>query len=562
MRAVDLGVILPELIVAVTALVVLMVDLLPQDRGRPALAPLTIAGLAAAALAVLALGEQGAGFGGTYVRDASTVALQTIALLGAALSALLSQSYLRRSRLERGEYYALLLSACLGAMVMVAAADLIVLFLGLETLSIPLYVMAAFGRGDVRSQEAGMKYFLLGSFSTAFFLYGVALLYGAAGGTGLSALARAAAGGGGEVLLKTGVALLTIGLAFKAALVPFHAWAPDVYEGAPLPVTAYMSVIAKVGAFSAALRLFPGALAALQGQWTLLLSALAIATMILGNLVAVAQHSMKRLLAYSSIAHAGYLLMGVAAGTPDGAWAMTFYLAVYLFMTLGAFAVVLLLERAGEEADAIEDYAGLGARAPWLAGAMTVFMASLAGMPPTAGFIGKVYLFSASLGAEQVAVALVAALSTVVSVYYYLRVPYRMFSGAPRPGVAVVAAPGVRFTIGAAAAAVLLLGILPGPLTDAVRTPALRGEEQREPTPSQPEIAKVKVTAAGEITLNGRSVSLEELKREFARLKRVGGVVWYHRANPGGDPTPESMAVIEAVVAAGLPITLVEQDFD
>lgn len=466
--AADLRIVLPELIVTATAIVVLMVDLLPRERGRRPLVPLTVAGLAAASLAVLALGERGAGFGGTYVRDAAAAALQMIALLGAALAALLSQNYLRRFGLERGEYYALLLSSCLGAMVMAAGADLIVLFLGLETLSIPLYVMAAFGRGNVRSQEAGLKYFLLGSFSTAFFLYGVALLYGAAGGTGLGALAQAATGGGG-VLLGAGVALLTIGLAFKAALVPFHAWAPDVYEGSPLPVTAYMAVIAKVGAFAAALRIFPAALAAISGQWIPLLSTLAIATMILGNLVAMVQRSMKRLLAYSSIAHAGYLLMGVAAGTPDGAWAVTFYLAVYLFMTLGAFGVVLLLERAGEEADAIEDYAGLGTRAPWLAGAMAVFMASLAGMPPTAGFIGKFYLFNAALGAGQVAVALVAALTTVVSVYYYLRVPFLMFTEAPQPGVSIVAAPAVRFTIIAAAVAVLLIGIFPGPLTDAVR---------------------------------------------------------------------------------------------
>ncbi|MBI3975095.1 MAG: NADH-quinone oxidoreductase subunit N [Armatimonadetes bacterium] len=464
----DLRTILPELLVAGTAMVVLMADVFFPARGRRALVPLTIAGLAAASVAVVTLGERPPAFGGTYVRDAATAPLQMIALLAAALAALLSLNYLRRFGLERGEYYALLLSSCLGAMVMVAGADLIVLFLGLETLSIPLYIMAAFGRGEVRSQEAGMKYFLLGSFSTAFFLYGVALLYGAAGGTGLEALARTAAAGS-TPLLGAGIALLTIGLAFKAALVPFHAWAPDVYEGSPLPVTAYMAVIAKVGAFAAALRIFSVGLGALSGQWTLLLSALAIATMILGNLVAMVQRSMKRLLAYSSIAHAGYLLMGVAAGTPDGAWAMTFYLAVYLFMTLGAFAVVLLLERAGEEADAIEDYAGLGARAPWLAGAMAIFMASLAGMPPTAGFIGKFYLFNAALGAGQVAVALVAALTTVVSVYYYLRVPYLMFTGAPQPGVTIVSAPGVRFAIIAAAAAVLLLGILPGPLTDAVR---------------------------------------------------------------------------------------------
>ncbi len=467
--AADLRTILPELIVTATAIVVLLADLLPHGRGRPALVPLTIAGLAAASLAVVALGERPPAFGGTYVRDAATAVWQMIALLGAALAALLSPDYLRRTGLERGEYYALLLSTCLGAMVMTAGADLLILFLGLETLSIPLYVMAAFGRGDVRSQEAGMKYFLLGSFSTAFFLYGVALLYGAAGGTGLQALARTAAAGGSGPLLGAGVALLTIGLAFKAALVPFHAWAPDVYEGSPLPVTAYMAVIAKVGAFAAALRIFPAALAALSGEWTLLLSLLAMATMVLGNLVAMVQRSMKRLLAYSSISHAGYLLMGVAAGTPDGAWAMTFYLVVYLFMTLGAFAVVLLLERAGEEADAIDDYAGLGSRAPWLAGAMAVFMASLAGMPPTAGFIGKLYLFNAALGAGQLAVALVAALSTVVSVYYYLRVPYLMFTGAPQPGINIVTAPAVRFTIVVAAVAVLLLGIAPGPLTEVVR---------------------------------------------------------------------------------------------
>lgn len=466
--AADFQTILPELLVAATAMVVLMADVLSPARGRRVLVPLTIAGLAAASVAVVALGERPPAFGGTYVRDAATAPLQMIALLAAALAALLSLNYLRRFGLERGEYYALLLSSCLGAMVMVAGADLIVLFLGLETLSIPLYIMAAFGRGEVRSQEAGMKYFLLGSFSTAFFLYGVALLYGAAGGTGLEALARAAAAGS-TPLLGAGIALLTIGLAFKAALVPFHAWAPDVYEGSPLPVTAYMAVIAKVGAFAAALRIFSAGLGALSEQWTLLLSALAIATMILGNLVAMVQRSMKRLLAYSSIAHAGYLLMGVAAGTPDGAWAMTFYLAVYLFMTLGAFAVVLLLERAGEEADAIEDYSGLGTRAPWLAGAMAIFMASLAGMPPTAGFIGKFYLFNAALGAGQLAVALVAAFSTVVSVYYYLRVPYLMFTGAPQPGVTIVSAPGVRFAIIMAAVAVLLLGILPGPLTDAVR---------------------------------------------------------------------------------------------
>jgi len=474
---VDLRAVLPEIIVASAAMAVLLWDVLVGHRGQRALAPLTILGLVAASAALVRVGIRPPAFGGMYVRDAATQVLQMIALLAAVLATVLSLDYLRRFGLERGEYYALMLSACLGAMVMAASADLIVLFLGLETLSIPLYVLAAFRRGNVRSQEAGMKYFLLGSFSTAFFLYGVALLYGASGSTGLAALGRAAAAGL-TPMLGIGIALLTIGLAFKAALVPFHAWAPDVYEGAPLPVTAYMAVIAKVGAFAAVLRAFPLGLGALAEQWTVLLAALSIATMILGNLVALMQRSMKRLLAYSSIAHAGYLLIGMAAGTPDGAWAMTFYLVVYLFMTLGAFAVVLLLERAGEEADQIEDYVGLGARAPWLAAAMAVFMISLAGLPPTAGFIGKFYLFNAALSAGQPAVALVAALTTVVSVYYYLRVPYLMFTGKDQVGVRVLPAPGVRFAIITAAVVVILLGVLPGPLTDAVQPLAalLRGK--------------------------------------------------------------------------------------
>ncbi len=466
--AVDLRIVLPELIVAATVMLVLLWDVLLGPRGRPALTPLTLLGLIAASAALVAVGIRPPAFGGTYVRDAATQVLQVIALLVTVLATVLSPDYLRRAGLDRGEYYALVLSSCLGAMVMAASADLIVLFLGLETLSIPLYVLAAFRRGDIRSQEAGMKYFLLGSFSTAFFLYGVAFLYGASASTRLAVLGRAAAAGL-TPMLGAGVALLTIGLAFKAALVPFHAWAPDVYEGAPLPVTAYMAVIAKVGAFAAILRAFPLGLPALAGQWTVLLAALAIATMVLGNLVALMQRSIKRLLAYSSIAHAGYLLIGMAAGTPDGAWAMTFYLVVYLFMTLGAFAVVLLLERTGGEADLFEEYVGLGTRAPWLAGAMAVFMVSLAGLPPTAGFIGKFYLFNAALGAGQPAVALVGALTTVVSVYYYLRVPYLMFTGREAGGVRIVRAPGVRFAVIAAVLAVLLLGVLPGPLTDAVQ---------------------------------------------------------------------------------------------
>jgi NADH-quinone oxidoreductase subunit N len=270
-------------------------------------------------------------------------------------------------------------------------------------------------------------------------------------------------------LLGGGVALLTIGLAFKAALVPFHAWAPDVYEGSPMPVTAFMAVVAKVGAFAALVRVFTVALDTLSPQWTLLLAMLGTATMVLGNLLALVQRSIKRLLAYSSIAHAGYLVIGVAAANRDGVWAVSFYLVVYLFMTLGAFAVALLLERAGEEADEVEHYAGLAGRAPWMAAAMTVFMVSLAGLPPTAGFIAKFYLFNAALQGGQFGLALIGALTTVVSVYYYLRVPYLMFAGAPVPGIRILGAPLVRAVAVTAAVAILLIGIFPGPLTQALQ---------------------------------------------------------------------------------------------
>src|SRR5436309_2379592 len=269
-----------------------------------------------------------------YVRDALTQVIQATALLAVLLAQWLSGEYVERTGLEAGEYYALMLVAALGAMLMAASSDLIMLFLGLETLSIPLYVLAAFARTELRSQEAGLKYFLLGAFGTAFFLYGIALLFGATGSTGYRALAEHARSP--AAIFQAGLALLTIGLACKAAVVPFHFWAPDVYEGAPLPATAYRSVVAKVGAFAAFLRVFVAALAAQAGEWSTLLAAISVLTMIVGNVAALRQTSIKRLLAYSSIAHAGFILTGVVAGSPAGASAVAFHLLAYTFMTLGA----------------------------------------------------------------------------------------------------------------------------------------------------------------------------------------------------------------------------------
>jgi NADH-quinone oxidoreductase subunit N len=461
---VDLRQILPELIVTGTAIVVVAWALfLPVPRQQP-LRWLAAGGVVAALIATVVLGTYGANvFAGMYARDALTQVLQATALVAALLALGLSGDYVARTRFDGGEFYALVLFAALGAMLMAASTDLLMLFVGFETLSIPLYVLAAFARSDQRSQEAGLKYFLLGAFSTAFFLYGIALLFGATGSTGLGALAAHASAP--TPIFHAGVALLTVGLAFKAAVVPFHFWVPDVYEGAPLPVTAYMSVIAKIGTFAAMLRVFVGALAVQAAQWAPLLAAASVLTMVLGNLAALRQTSIKRLLAYSSIAHAGYILTGVVAGTPAGASAVAFYLVAYTFMTLGAFGVVLMLQRQGHEADQIADLTGLAWRSPVLGAAMTLFMISLAGFPLTVGFLAKFYVFTAVLDRGQVGVAVIGLLTSVVSAYYYLRVAYTMFIGQPSAEIQYAGGRWVTAALIVCAVGVLGGGIFPARLT-------------------------------------------------------------------------------------------------
>ncbi len=460
-----LGAIVPELIVAATAVVVLLGGAFLSQQRQVLLRWLSAGGLLAALVQVVAVGAlPGDSFSGMHVRDPLTVVLQGIGLLATLLVLAMSADYLSAVRLESGEYYALLLVAALGTMLMAASGDLLMIFLGLETLSIPLYALAAFARENIRSQEAGMKYFLLGAFSTAFFLYGLALIYGAVGSTNLALLAANVASAS-PLMLLSGVGLTLIGLGFKAAVVPFHAWAPDVYEGAPLSVTAYMSVIAKVGAFAALLRVFSVALLAHAHEWTAVLATVAVLTMALGNIAAVLQTNLKRLLAYSSIAHAGFILVGVVAATPAGASAVVFYLLAYTLMNLGAFGVILMLRRQGEEAESLSDLLGLAGRSPALAGAMTLFMVSLAGLPPTAGFFAKLYVFTAVVDAGGVGVALVGVLSSVISVYYYLRVAYTMYVGQPTDQVRIARSRWTTTALVVAAVGVLVLGILPGPVT-------------------------------------------------------------------------------------------------
>ncbi len=391
----------------------------------------------------------------------SSFAIALVAL-ASILSCWLSVSYLAELRINHGEYYALVLLATTGMMLMVAAVDLITVFLGLELMSIPIYVLAGFSRRELRSNESALKYFLIGSFASAVLLYGMALVYGTTGHTDFAAV-RAVFDATNPLAL-IGLGFLIVGFGFKVSAVPFHAWTPDVYEGAPTSVTAFMSVGVKATAFFALLRLLVGAIgpAAVEPSVTSLFWGLAAITMIVGNVMAVIQDNVKRMLAYSSIAHAGYLLIGFATATSEAYTAVLYYLLVYMFMNLGAFAVIVTLAHGGRDRERFGDFAGLARARPGLASLMTLFMVSLAGIPPTAGFTAKFVLFGAAVKAGNVSLTILAVMTSLVSVYYYLRLPVVMWmrepeGETPRAGIST----GELVVLAACALAVLFLGIFP-----------------------------------------------------------------------------------------------------
>jgi NADH-quinone oxidoreductase subunit N len=355
-------------------------------------------------------------------------------LLGVALA----YGYVKRMGIERGEYYTLMLFSISGMMLMAQATDLIVVFLALELLSLPLYVLSAFARPKTESEESGLKYFLLGAFSSGFVLYGIALVYGATGSTALSAIVASASAGPPSLLLTIGAALILVGLGFKVAAVPFHMWTPDVYQGAPTAVTAFMAAGAKTAGFAALLRVFATAFPSLATDITPVLQAVSALTMIVGNLIAISQTDIKRMLAYSSIAHAGYILMAfVPYGNPDVApvsiAAGLFYLVAYAVTNFGAWGVVIAMEQKEGKGLAISDYAGLGKKYPALAAAMTIFMLSLTGFPPTLGLVGKFYLFRAVLSGGYVGLAIIGVVTSLISAYYYLRVVVTMYMQEGEP---------------------------------------------------------------------------------------------------------------------------------
>jgi NADH-quinone oxidoreductase subunit N len=421
---------LPAAHIALTAMVVLLLDLLLRAHEKVLLAWVSLLGLVlCAGEAAFLWGSHEGAFGDTLVLDNFALFFTQIFLGAAALTILSSIEYVRQTQIHEGEYYALLLFATAGMILIAAANDLIVFFLGLETMSLAVYVLTGMWRSSGRSSEAAMKYFLMGAFATGFLLYGIALIYGATGSTNLNAISAYLIEPAGDwpLYLVGGALLLLIGFTFKVGAVPFHFWVPDVYEGAPTPVTGFMSVAVKAAAFAAWARILMHKLAPLDSDWVFPLWITAIATMTLGNLLAISQTSVKRMLAYSSIAHAGYLLVALVVGEEWGGLPLVFYLAAYTLMTAGAFAVLVSLNESGDPRESYSDFAGLGFKRPFLGMAMTVFMLSLAGFPPFAGFTGKFYVFRGAVMSGQLNLAIIGVLNSLLSVIYYLRVIVAMY---------------------------------------------------------------------------------------------------------------------------------------
>lgn len=474
----DLFLILPELLVITAACLVLVLDPVLSSSQKDGLAWLSLGTLAICmGLIASQMNHAASAFGGIVIIDAYACFWRLLLCFVAGLTVLLSHTYLREERLYFGEYYGFVLLSLSGMMVMVSATDLLTIYLGTELMSLSLYVMAGLKRSAPRSLEASAKYFVLGAFSSGILLYGISLLYGATGSTRLPAIAAAIAGRSlDDPLLLAATVLLAVGFGFKLAVVPFHMWTPDVYQGAPTSVTAFMAVASKAASFGAFLRVFVEGLGSLKANWSALFLLLCIATLVLGNIVALVQTNIKRMLAYSSIAHAGYALIGVVAagvagtqtGETNGITAVMLYLALYAFMTFGAFTIVAMLRKGGLDGDEIEDFTGLAARHPLAALLMLVFMVSLAGIPPTAGFIGKFYVFMAAVEAGLTWLAVLALVFAAISAYYYLRIVMVMYMREPDPLTAasprLIMSPALSIVLACAVAGVVFFGLYPGPL--------------------------------------------------------------------------------------------------
>jgi len=484
----DFYYLLPEIVLTTGALLLLLADLMtPRDK-QSILAWVALGVLGATAVALIPVADANIQVSrGLVAVDRFALFFKVIFLGSAALTVLMSVKYLDVEGTRAGEYYFLILCATLGMMFMAGGTDLITLFIGLETMAISFYILAGFLKPSRRSNEAAVKYFLLGAFSLGILLYGMSLMYGLSGTTNLRDIATALAGQESDPRLVLAVILVVAGMGFKIAAVPFHMWAPDVYEGAPTPITAFLSVGSKAASFAMLLRIFVEGLPTMRVSlsestsltpsgpevgWGMLFYVLAVVTMTVGNFAALTQSNLKRMLAYSSIAHAGYLLIGVVAGTARGVTAMLVYLFVYAFMQLGAFAVLVLMRRHDVVGDELKDLNGLFFRQPFAALAMLLFMLSLGGIPPTAGFMGKFWLFGAAIESGYVWLAVIGVLNSAVSLYYYIRiVVYMMLKNEPA-GSEPRQSPAMAFALGVAVVATLVLGVYPQPLFEFAQSSA------------------------------------------------------------------------------------------
>lgn len=471
----DLWAVLPALALVVAGLAAAGAGVILRPERRSGAAELlAYAGLAVALGVVLLRLFRGGGlgplegFGGAVVLDDLALFLALAVLTACGLTVVLASDFLRNPPIPPGETHALLLLSAAGMILLLQSAELITFFISLEVLSLAMYALAGLFRKDPRSNEAAIKYFVTGAVATGFFVYGAALLYGATGTLSLEGIGESLRSTQAPAPLATaGLALVVVGLCFKVGAAPFHMWVPDVYEGAPTPVTAFMSVAVKASALGAFLRVLLVAGAAERTAWGEILTGVAILTMVVGNFLAVVQRSVKRMLAYSSVAHTGYALVAAAALRTPGPWApdaaasAVFYLFSYTFMTLGAFAFVAYVGRGGRDAEDLDDYAGLARRRPWAALGMTIFMVSLAGIPPTAGFVAKFLVFRAAVAAGEILLVVIGVLTSAVSLYYYLRVVVRMYMDPGEEATGERPAPNAAWVVAAAAFFTVALGVLP-----------------------------------------------------------------------------------------------------
>ncbi|MGP0592568.1 NADH-quinone oxidoreductase subunit N [Nitrospira sp. T9] len=484
----DLVLILPELLIVGMACLILVLDPITPAHKKDLLAWMSLGILVVGSVVtVTGFGDRVMAFSDLVVVDSYAVFWKMLLYLVSGLTILLSMGYLKEEKIQLAEYYAFVLLALTGMMVMVSGADLLTIYLGIELMSITLYIMAGFKRFELRSIESSAKYFVLGAFSSGILLYGISIIFGVTGSTRLVEIAAVVNGRGiDDPLVFISLMLLIVGFGFKVAAVPFHMWTPDVYEGAPTSVTAFMAVASKAASFAAFLRVLLEAFGGIKPDWNLLILVICIITVALGNLVAIVQTNVKRMLAYSSIAHAGYALIGVVvagwagiegAVSSQGVSSLMLYLAIYSFMTIGAFSMVAILRKGGLEGEEIEDFTGLAKRHKGGAFLMLVFMVSLAGIPPTAGFIGKLYLFMAAVNAGLAWLAIIGLIFAAISAFFYLRIVMVMYMREPSSEqelhTRLVLSPQVSFVLACAVAGVVLLGIFPGPLVSVAELSSL-----------------------------------------------------------------------------------------